>query len=223
MRYLIVGEEVVVPDVVGMPAARAETLLRTRGLYLHERSARYEEKVKATVVLEQLPPPGQRLKAHKRVHVVLSLGSRRLTVPDLVGLTLPQAAIRLEEDGLEMGALIQAKNNHVVEGTIAAHEPPAGVEYLKGNAVSLLVSTGPEEIAFVMPDMIGRHVDDVVKFLQDAGLRLGDVREEDYEGLDSGTITQQDPAAGSRVASRDIISLTVVRGTLLPEGEEAGL
>jgi beta-lactam-binding protein with PASTA domain len=221
MRYLIVGEIVTVPSVVGMSATQAEEALRATGLYLREKATRYDEKVRPRVVLEQDPPPGQRLKLHKRVFVVLSLGSRRLAVPDLVGLTLPQASIRLEEEGLSMGALVSARNNHVVEGTIAAHEPPAGTEYLKGNAVALLVSSGAEEVAFVMPDLIGRHVDDVVKFLQDAGLRLGDVTEEDYEGVDPGTITKQDPPAGSRVASRDIISLHIVRTTLLPE-EEAG-
>ncbi len=212
MHYVIVGEEVIVPRVVGKSRTEAEDLLKSRALYLAERSSRYDEKIRANVVLEQDPAPGQKLKANKRVYVILSKGSRKLTVPDLVGLTLPQAQVRLSEDGLAVGAVVQAKSARVIEGGVIAHDPPAGTEYLKGNAVALLVSSGREEAAFVMPDLIGRNVDDVVKFLQDAGLRLGDVREEEYEGLDPGTITAQDPKAGGRVAARDIISLTVVAG-----------
>lgn len=216
MRYLIVGEEVVVPKVVGMSLRDADALARSRGLFLHERSSRYDETVRENEVLEQDPAPGQSLKLHKRIHVVVSLGSRRLTIPDLKGLTLPQARVRLSEEGLELAEVVRARTNEVVEGAVVAHDPPAGSEYFKDSPIKLLVSAGPEEIAFVMPDLIGRNVDDVVRFMQDAGLRLGDIVEEEYEGLDPGTITSQQPRAGSRVGSHDIITLSVVQG-IYPE------
>lgn len=211
MRYLIVGEEAVVPEVVGLTQAQAEELLKARGLYVAVKTSRYHEEARENVILEQEPAPGHRLKVHKRVHVVTSKGSRKLTVPDLAGLTLAQARVRINEADLEMGPLVSARSSTVVEGAIVTHDPPAGVEYFKGSPVTLLVSAGAEEIAFVMPDLIGRNVDDVMMFLQDAGLRLGDIHEEDYEGVDPGTITRQEPRAGGRVAAQDIISLSVVR------------
>lgn len=222
MRYLIVGEEAVVPQLVGLTQAQAEELLKARGLYVAVKTSRYDEEARENVILGQEPQPGDRLKVHKRVHVVISRGSRKLTVPDLAGLTLAQARVRINEADLEMGPLVSARSSHMVEGAIVTHDPPAGVEYFKGSPVTLLVSAGPEEIAFVMPDLIGRNVDDVMMFLQDAGLRLGDIHDEDYEGVEPGTITQQEPKAGGRVAAQDIISLSVVRTpTLFDEPEPA--
>lgn len=221
MRYVIVGEEVVVPKAIGLPLGEARERLARQGLYLTERSSRFDESTRENVVLEQDPAPGHRLKVNKRVYVVVSRGTRRLAVPDLVGLTLAQARIRITEEGLELGSVVLARNNHVVEGAVAALDPPPGSEYFKDSPLTLLVSSGSEEVAFVMPDLIGRNVDDVLAFLQQAGLRLGDIREEDYEGLDSGTITHQEPDAGSRVAARDIIALRVVRGAF-PDEEEDG-
>ncbi|MFN7976131.1 MAG: PASTA domain-containing protein [Acidobacteriota bacterium] len=220
MRYLIVGEEVVVPNVVNLSLTQAEELARASHLTVLAKTSRYDEKAKENVVLEQEPAEGIRIKANKRIYVVLSKGSRRMMVPDLAGLNTPQAQVRLSEDGLELGALVMAKSARVVEGGVLAQEPPAGAEYFKGSSVSLLVSAGPEEAAFVMPDLIGRNVDDVVKFMQDAGLRLGDIKDEEYEGLEAGTITQQSPKAGSRVGTRNIITLTVVAE---PQGSVPGI
>ena len=225
IRFVIVGQEVVVPQVVGLSLNEATELARSQGLYLAVRTELHSDEVRENEIMEQDPSPGLRLKVNKRIYVIVSRGSREIMVPNLVGLTLAQAQIRLNEDGIELGRVMFSKSNNVVEGTVAAHEPPPGTEYVDSSPMTLLVSSGPEEIAFVMPDLIGRHVDDVVRFLQDAGLRLGDITEEDYEGLVAGTITGQTPRPGSRVAATDIITLNVVRGAFpgLEDGSGYGV
>ncbi len=212
MRRTISGREVTVPSLEGREEAEAKRLLGKVDLSLVVRSSLYDDEVPEGTVLKQEPSAGQTLKSGTRVYVVLSLGKKKVTIPELAGSAMSQARARLEEAGIELGVVVRAPSSTVMEGAVISNEPEAGSPYFEGQPVTLLVSSGPEEVAFVMPDLIGLDVTDVEAFLRGAGLRLGDVSEGPYEGLAPGIIIRQRPKAGSRVAAHDIISLGVVAG-----------
>jgi beta-lactam-binding protein with PASTA domain len=63
----------------------------------------------------------------------------------------------------------------------------------------------------MMPDLIGRPADDVLAALQQAGLKVADVRYRTYPGVAVGIVLRQTPPAGHRVSPRGSVSLDVSR------------
>ena len=85
-----------VPTVVGLSRTDAANLLADHGLVPRdaEGAGRYDDKVPAGRVARQNPDPRTLVKRGSPVTVVLSLGPRRVAVPDLRGKTLPGSAGR---------------------------------------------------------------------------------------------------------------------------------
>ena len=55
--------------------------------------------------------------------------------------------------------------------------------------------------SFVMPDVIGKPVDDVSSFFKGAGLRVSSSQPIDYPGIAQGTVVKQSPPAGYKVSA----------------------
>jgi beta-lactam-binding protein with PASTA domain len=97
------------------------------------------------------------------------------------------------------------------EGTVLAQQPRPGETEMGPDGAALLVSMGPGSPAYVMPDLIGRLADPVLASLQNAGLRVSQVRYRPYPGVAGGVILRQSPAAGHRVRADAGIELDVSR------------
>ncbi len=95
-------------------------------------------------VLEQSPPGGER--AREGSEIVLTVGEEPQTarVPDLVGLTYPEAEAALEEAGFLIEGVDPVPSDTVPEGVIVSQEPAPETELEPGAYVSLSTSTGPE-------------------------------------------------------------------------------
>src|SRR5438094_5440645 len=84
MRFAIRGREVEVPPLAGKTADQAKEILTRSGLVLKPASSRFSSAVPEGHILDQIPPPGTRLKVNRTVKVLLSLGERLFSVPNLV-------------------------------------------------------------------------------------------------------------------------------------------
>jgi eukaryotic-like serine/threonine-protein kinase len=62
-----------------------------------------------------------------------------------------------------------------------------------------------------VPNVIGMPLDQAVKTLQDAGYELGDVRHGYSSAVAPNTVARQDPAAGTKLAKRSKVSVTIVQ------------
>src|SRR5271170_730362 len=104
MRFAIQGREVAVPDVVGMAAAQAQTILQGRSLGMQ-----VEDRISSTLpldaVVRQSPPPNMKVKTGQYAHVVLSLGPQKATMPALNYLSLRGAQVELLRGGLQPGEI----------------------------------------------------------------------------------------------------------------------
>jgi beta-lactam-binding protein with PASTA domain len=75
--------------------------------------------------------------------------------------------------------------------------------------VNVLLSAGPVEQFFVMPDLVGKPVDVVAARARVEGFQLGKPTYRKYSGVEPGVVTQQRPQAGHRLAKNDTIILEV--------------
>ncbi len=103
IRIAVRGNEVGVPPVTGKSIDEARKVLGGRNLAVEVTGERYDTSTTAGKVLSQLPTPGGRIKSGGSVQVVMSLGPRRVPIPDLRGSTLRSARLMVTQAGYELG------------------------------------------------------------------------------------------------------------------------
>jgi eukaryotic-like serine/threonine-protein kinase len=206
MRIAIHGREVAMPNLVGRNVGEASQMLRSKGLNLNVADRVYSD-LPINQVVRQTPSPGMQMKVSQQAHVVLSLGQRQLEIPALEGNSLRVSRIQLLRDGLQLGEV----SNYAVLGeppdTVVIQNPKPG----KGGAtprVDVLVSNGLKDPAYVMPHLLGVNEIEAQHRLDQAHLH----RKINYVSLqqsEHGTVVDQSPVGGARIASTTEIELTV--------------
>ncbi len=210
MRVVLESRDVAVPALTGRTLGEAEALVAPRGLALRIEGRRHDSGVPAERVVSQEPPPGATLKAHRAVRLWLSLGPKRVSVPRVEGESIRTARAALEQAGVPLARAIEVRDL-APEGTVLVQRPPPGEADLGPEGASLLVSRGPRDVGFLMPDLIGRDARAVLDVLERAGLKVTDVRYRSYPGVAPGIVLRQSPPAGQRTSSRTALSLDVSR------------
>jgi eukaryotic-like serine/threonine-protein kinase len=207
MRFAIVGREVVTPDIMGKKVPEAEGILALKGLGLVIADRVYSGQP-VDLVVRQSPPPGTRVKVGQRVHVVLSLGSQRVTIPGLEKKSLRAARIELLSDGLQVGEITSFYLPEQLADTIVEQDPAPGTTNAATPRVSVLVSLGARPAAYVMPDLTGLGLGEAQKRLAGAGLRVARITNVPSAAA-AGTVIDQLPARGARVDGSTNIELRV--------------
>jgi hypothetical protein len=137
-------EEAKVPDVEGLTEQEARERLAEAG-FKTEVQLRESPEEDAGRVLEQ-SPPGRR-KAEEGSKILLTVGEvpRVARVPEVVGLSYPEAEKTLEESGFLLGGVKEAPSDTVPAGVIMKQDPPPGTTVEADSYVYLTTSIGPSE------------------------------------------------------------------------------
>ncbi|MEO7920550.1 MAG: PASTA domain-containing protein [Thermoanaerobaculia bacterium] len=205
----VVGKSLRVPDLTNLTFEEATALAAERGLSIAVDATKesFDDKVPAHRILGQNPGADIAVKSGQRVRVAFSLGPRTIRVPDLTGLSQRTAGLALVREGLQEGAVAAVKlpgpAGLVAQGVLA------GTTATPQTKVDVLVNRGNPDVAYVMPDLIGRDFDRIRLAFEVRGFRLGGVKSQAYEGAASGTILRQFPPAGFPVTTRDTLSFVV--------------
>lgn len=212
MRAVLSAQEVQVPSLLDRRLPEASAQAARSLLLVKVEGRRNDPKVAPGHVAAQEPAAGSTLKTHRSIRVWLSAGPQRLRVPALAGESLRSARLMLEQAQLPVEHVVEVDHPEP-EGTVLAQQPPAGEAEEVLGPVALLVSRGPANVDYVMPDLIGRRAEDVFEGLRRAGLKLADVRYRSYPGVAPGIVLRQSPAAGHRVSPRSSVSLDVSKAS----------
>ena len=212
MHLSLRGGAVTMPDLKGLPSKSAELKLQSLGLDMSVREERYSSTAPYGAVLEQSLEPGATLKRGRTIAVVVSIGDKVLTVPQLVGSpSSRQARLLLEQNGLSTGRTAFVVSDQPAD-TVLAQSPEAGQHATRGDGVSLLVSLGPETVCRLMPELRGRSLDEARALAGRMGLVLRKVMESDAEGAVPGSVLAQSLSPSSKVEQGSELNLTVAPG-----------
>jgi serine/threonine-protein kinase len=199
-----------VPDLAGLGEDEAARQLADHGLgFRRAEAGRWSEERPLGRVIETRPRAGSLVKRGATIEAVLSLGARRVTVPELAGKATPAAQLTLRGEGLESGAILSVYAAAGSPGSVVGQDPPAGAAVPAGTAVDLLVAVEAAGATFVMPDLVYRRYDAVRGSYEAAGFRFGAVSFEPYEGVAEGTVLRQSPLPGHPLRRTDAIALAV--------------
>jgi beta-lactam-binding protein with PASTA domain len=191
------GDEVAVPDVVGMPEADAVSAITGVGLVAGASEAA-DETVPAGSVISQDPVAGSTVAVGSTVSIVVSTGPdtpATIPVPDVSGLPEGDAQKTLEDAGFAATST-QQPSADVEIGLVVSTNPSAGTEVAPGTSVEMIVSSGPGDV--VVPDFTGMTTDEATAAAEAAGLTI--TFEEAPENPDpDGVVISQNPVAGTTV------------------------
>lgn len=208
-QIVLKGEMVSLPNLIGKTMEEAKAELAKRRLSIVQKGVQFNNQWKQGKIIFQEPSYGSRIKINKVVRVVLSAGSEKVDVPQLIGKNLQAINSILEEVGLKKGKTSQVHTSKYAAGKIIAQQPQAFEEIGRNSRVSLLVSQGEREKRYLMPDLIGKKAYRVIAKLKEMEFRVEDLRYSYYPGLESGIIIKQFPPQGYRIQKRNLITLEV--------------
>ena len=200
--------EVEVPDLTGRSLSQAVDMLQGTGLDLEVRDFVYSDTIPENHIVAQRPRPGARVKAGRGVGVVLSRGPETHPVPDLRGLSLEDARIRLEEAGLV--GRTEARLPMGQEGGVVAQGVEPGRRLPKGAVVPLVVSPGPRPVRLRMPRLERLPLGAALERIDRLGLRVD--RVEEVKLVDpalAGRVVGQSPLPGFPAEQGAGVTLTV--------------
>ncbi len=138
------SEEVKVPGVEGSTGQEARERLADAG-FETEVQPRKSPEEDAGRVLEQSVPGGKQAKEGSKVFLTVGETPEIAEVPNLVGLSYPEAENKLEEAGLLLGGVEEAPSETVPAGVIMKQDPPPGTTLDVGTYVYLTTSVGPPD------------------------------------------------------------------------------
>lgn len=210
MRHLTgQGDEVVVPAIVGVHRTDAHKMLEDQGLYLIVENTVFDAVSDSGTVISQRPEAEERVKKGRRIHVTISEGVERMLVPEVGGQGVREARIVLNRSGLKAETVISVPHDDVPRDRVIATDPVAGTDVRSGADVHLLVSLGPENSAFLMPNLRGRKEYDVRRHLDLFGIGLARVTYKDLEGAERNVVIGQTPPPGTRIARGTSVEVEV--------------
>jgi len=204
----VVPDDGRVPAVVGLPFDGAVAALEKAGFHGVRGETRYHRTVARDAILQQDPPAGSLQKRGIDITLAVSGGQRSATVPDVVGTSLQQARVAIENAGFQFGPTIERTSDQP-RGAVTGSEPAAGEVIPLPAVVRIAISRGPATLQ--VPDLTGRTVADARSTLEQLGLRLGAVSRDTSSLQPENTILSQFPAPGQTVGAGGQVSLRVSR------------
>ncbi|GIV56455.1 MAG: penicillin-binding protein [Candidatus Kapaibacterium sp.] len=143
--YLVVsrGEETVaLPSLVGMTLREAQVALIRLGLQLGNVETTPCELSLPGGIVEQLPPPGTRVRIGSSVALVLCQDTAQtVVVPNVLYRSQEEAASLLAEAALALGEVVLQRDGTFAPGTVLRQEPAAGSRVPRSTPIRLWVAS----------------------------------------------------------------------------------
>jgi len=202
-----------VPDLKNKTRDQAEQALTEAKLTLDPTIGEVEvsDPNQAGLVQDQNPPPGTEASQGSSVKITVGKSKQLKTVTDFTGKPYSQAKAALE------GAGWKTKKNEAASDTVPKDsvitQNPNGGQLAIGEVITLTVSTGPDQsqpTKIQMPSLAGMTVDEAQQKLQSMGW-TGTLsqRADRTSGQPEGTITGQNPKAGSQINNDQQVTVSV--------------
>ena len=212
LYMLLRPEQLVVPNVIGRTSSTASQILKNRGFEV-DIDPVVNPDVERDRVAAQDPRPNTEAPEGSTVTITVSTGPGEAVVPRVAGLPQDEAEQQLRDAGFEP-EVEREFSDEVRGGRVIDTSPPPGSSIERGSTVTLRVSRGPEQVE--VPDVTGESEENARSALEGAGLRVGEVVEEE-SGEEPGTVVEQSPAAGEEVDRGSAVDLTVAAPVAIPD------
>ena len=141
--------------------------------------------------------------------------TQQVRVPNVIGLTKTAAQSTISDRGLN--PVVETTPSDRPPGTVIEQKPVGGSLAERGSDVTITVARAPKQIE--IPSVVGQTVAQATATLQDAGLNLGEVSEQESTEAE-GTVISQNPVAETQVDKGTRVDVVVAIAPASPSPTE---
>jgi serine/threonine-protein kinase len=202
--------EVEVPDVIGLSYDEAVKVIEEAGLEVVKQTENNSE-VEKDYIISQTPKAEKVVKEGSEVTLVVSLGTEKVNVPDIIGMTEADGKEALDEANLKVKT-VREYNNDYEAGIIYDVSPAVDTELDVNTEITIYISEGSNIVE--VPDLVGTTETEAQNAIINAGLTLGQVTTEASNTYDQGIVSSQSITAGQEVEMNTVINIVVSEGKI---------
>lgn len=207
--YVKHTDTVKVPNVVGMKFLDAKKKIEAAGLEVKQGDIRYDENKPIGEIIDQNPPSDQIVKYGRRIYLTVCGGEQLVEVPALHGRTLRDAKFTLEQRGLQIGESVRKSSNDVKEDCVISQIIQPGSKVKRSTKIDLIISDGTLKGDLVVPDLIGKKLEEAKKIISDKKLKLGKINYQINNDIAPGQVVDQYPKKDKSANENTAIDLFV--------------
>ena len=200
-----------IPDVSGMTITKAENKLEEAGFEVATKIQKeVNDKVEEGKVIETDPSAGRTIKKGSKIKLIVSKGSKKLTIEDYTGKDYYEIKGKLEAYGIEVSTEKKdvEDNGKTKPNTILSQDVKAGEKLGKKDIITLTIPNLYETYPDFAKD--GYSVVDVKKFCTDNDITL-EIKYQSDTSHSNGEIIYQNMVAGTKVNKGATLTITVVK------------
>jgi serine/threonine-protein kinase len=196
------------PDVVGLQDAAARQLLVQLGFSDANVTSQpqNDETAPEGEVIDQIPAANSEVAVDAQITLIVSSGPAPRDVPDVSGKSVAEASNILGQAGFAVTQRDQPSDT-VDAGRVISTDPAAGTTQPKGTTITLVVSSGPEQVT--VPEVEGMSEAAATASLQAAGFVVDSSPVTVSDPLQDGLVQTQDPAGGQQATKGSTVSITI--------------
>ena len=204
--WVVAGQYVKVPTVVGTSVSDARSELTGAGLVFVSGHARHSNSVPKGAVISTDPAAGASIRHGGKVTVIASLGPVLVTVPQVTGQQVGAADAALKAAGLIPAQATSQASASIPAGVVIATNPVAGTAWPNDKPVQVIVSAGPP-----LPNFVGAQVSQAQAAAASGGFSINQVTQPNAS-QPAGTIVRQSPLPGTAITPSEVVTVYVSAG-----------
>ena len=201
------GKELAVPDFSNMTVVEAEHVADQAGVRVEVKDSVFVKRMKRGAVYRQNPVAGAKVKDGRRVVLTINaVNAKKVTMPNLVGLSLRQAKAELMSRGLVLNRLVYVQDmatNNVIKQLKGAREIEPGTMIDSESKIDLVLGLNDLDNVTYVPDVTGLKNLSAVEAIYDHSLNIKDLKFDetvkDYDDSLSAMVYRQEPEPSDSV------------------------
>ncbi|MDW7662736.1 MAG: Stk1 family PASTA domain-containing Ser/Thr kinase [Bacillota bacterium] len=140
------GIQSLIPNVKQQTLSKARVMIEVEGFEVGEITYEFND-FPEDMIIDQTPKSGIKMDEGTVIDLVVSRGPEVKTfiVPSVIGMTIREAEVTLNQLGLKLGSISYELNDGTEKGRIITQEY-LGTEVNQGTEIPVIVSNGPETI-----------------------------------------------------------------------------
>jgi serine/threonine protein kinase/beta-lactam-binding protein with PASTA domain len=196
-----------VPNLIGMTFEEACEQYEGDGITIVKAGEEASDEYEKGLIISQDPEKGEGYKTDCTINVIISSGKGEIVLDDYRGLSVEEAIEKITALGLDYEQL-SVEDDNTEPGKIVKTSPAAGSSVNKNQVIILYVSS--TEDTKIVPNVMGKTLDEAEKLITDAGLQVGNVTYLE-SSKPEGTVIQQVASAGETVDKNASVDLVIAK------------
>ena len=198
-----------VPDLVNKSFEEAEEIVKKIGVKIKNSGSEYNNNIEKDKIFAQNYTEGDNLYKGDVIDVKLSLGTKKIYMPDVRNKDLFDAYNLLQSFNVKE---IYEYSESVPNNIVIKQEPSFNELIEENSEVVLYISKGKEIKNVYVPNLIGLSEANAKIKLKDLNLVVGSISKSESEKYAEGIVMGQSITGGKEVAEESIVNLIVSSG-----------